>query len=280
MSTDSIKQIPFVDFGGSGQVIHFAHANGFPPRTYNSLIEELLPTYRVIGMEARPLWPDTDHRLFKNWETAANDLIKFLDQQKLSGIIGMGHSFGGIATVIAATKRPELFKKLVLIEPVVLPSWIYAMTWALPKSVLKQSNPVAKQTLSRTNQWTDRDAVFHQFRSKKVFEHIADKELWDYVLAGTVVNEDKTVSLRFPREWEAQIYMTFSPPWKYINALKIPYLVIRGETSTTIRESVWKKWNRKNEKGILIEMKGLGHLLPLESPKETSKHVLRFLANH
>ena len=279
MSSES-NRIPFEDFGGEGEIIHFAHANGFPPKTYNGIIQNLTPNYKVIGMELRPLWPNSNHRSFKNWETAADDLIRFLDQQRLSGVIGIGHSFGGIITAIAAIKRPELFRKLVLIEPVVLPNWVYGMTAVFPKSILKRANPVAKQTLARTNNWENRKAVFKQFRSKRVFSKIADKELWDYVNAGTTINDDGTVSLRFPREWEAQIYMTFSLPWKYIKALSVPFLVIRGETSDTIRDSVWSKWNRTNKNGTLLEMKNVGHLLPLEAPHGTASHILNFLKNH
>lgn len=228
-------------------------------------------------MELRPLWPGADHQSFKNWETAADDLIQFLDQQKLSGIIGIGHSFGGILTLIASVKRPDLFKKIVLIEPVVLPGWVYGMTRFLPKSLLKRANPVAKQTLVRTNSWKNIDAAFDQFRSKRVFSKIADKELWDYVNAAVVPDGNGSFELRFSREWEAQIYMTFSPPWKYINTLNIPHLVIRGETSDTIRDSVWEKWKRVNKVGSLIQFDELGHLLPLEDPEKTAKTILDFL---
>jgi pimeloyl-ACP methyl ester carboxylesterase len=280
VSSDSEFEIPYIDFGGSGEVIHFAHANGFPPKTYSSLAQELSSNYRVIGMELRPLWPNSDYKTFKNWETAADDLIRYLDQQKLFGIIGMGHSFGAIATLIAANKRPDLFKKLVFIEPVVLPTWVYTITWAFPKYLLRHANPLVKQTLNRTNKWESREAAFQQFRSKKVFSKIAEKELWDYVNAATSVCNDGSVRLTFPREWEAQIYMTFSLPWKYFKALKFPYLVIRGETSDTITDSVWKKWVSSNQNGTLLEMKNLGHLLPLEAPGETSIIVLKFLAEH
>lgn len=270
------SEIPYVDFGGNGETIHFAHANGFPPETYASIIENLTTEYKVIGMELRPLWPQSNYRSFKNWESGADDLIAFLDQQQISGIIGMGHSLGGILTLIASVKRPDLFKRIVLVEPVFLPAWAYGLTRTFPFAILKRINPVVKQTLVRTNEWNSRTETYQQFRSKRVFSKIPDKELWDYVNAGTTLSQHK-VTLKFPREWEAQIYMTFSSPWKFLEQTTKPLLVIRGETSETIRDAVWKRFKRERKQEELIEMKDLGHLLPLEAPKETANHILNFL---
>lgn len=271
--------IPFVDFGGTGETLHFAHANGFPPETYRQLIENLTDQFHVVGMKFSPLWPNSNHCEFKNWETAANDLIRFLDEQGLSNIIGVGHSFGGIATLVASIKRPDLFKKLVLIEPVVLPDWVYIMTKAFPKSLLERMNPVVKKTLVRTENWESREQAFNQFRSKKVFSKIGDDALWDYVYAATHENPDGTVSLTFSKEWEAQIYMTFSSQWKNLDAIRVPYLAIRGETSETISKQVWAKWKSRNRIGSLIEVENTGHLIPLEEPIQVSKIIKDYLAS-
>lgn len=270
--------IPFVDFGGAGETLHFAHANGFPPESYLQLIANLTDQFHVVGMKFRPLWPNSDPKSFSHWESAADDLIRFLDEQELSNIIGIGHSFGGIATLIASIKRPDLFKQLVLIEPVVLPDWVYLMTKFLPRFLLERSNPVVKKTLVRTEKWNSRDQAFKQFRSKKVFSKIDDSALWDYVNAATHENPDGSVSLTFSKEWEAQIYMTFSSQWKNLDAVTIPYLAIRGETSDTITKKVWAKWKSRNRIGKLLEVEKTGHLVPLENPSLLAKIIKEYLS--
>ncbi|MDB4655835.1 alpha/beta hydrolase [Flavobacteriales bacterium] len=270
-------EIPFIDFGGNGETIHFAHANGFPPETYQTLIDELKSNHQVVAMNLKPLWPNSDYREFKNWETVGDDLIKFLDQRGLKNIIGMGHSFGGIATVIAAYKRPGLFSRLVLIEPVVLPDWVYLMTKFLPRYFLKKSNPIVKSTLVRTDTWESKEAAFNHFRPKKLFADVGDKELRDYINAGTTNGTSDTVSLAYSREWEAQVYMTFSNPWGYITKLQTPYLALRGETSTTIREATWIKWQKLKGSNVLIQFDDCGHLLPIEKPEEMAKTILSYL---
>jgi pimeloyl-ACP methyl ester carboxylesterase len=272
------KAIPFVDFGGSGEIIHFAHANGFPPETYRQFIGNLTPDYRVTGMKFRPLWPNSDPHAFRHWETAADDLIQFLDQQGLSNIIGIGHSFGGIATLLASIKRPNLFKQLVLIEPVVLPGWVYVMTKLLPRFLLVKANPVVKKTLVRTEQWDNRKQAFRQFRSKQVFSKIKDNALWDYVNAATHENPDESVSLTFSKDWEAQIYMTFSSQWKNLDNVTVPYLAIRGESSDTISKAVWAKWKSRNRIGEFFEVENTGHLIPLEKPVLLTKIIKEYLS--
>ncbi len=271
------EHIPYVDFGGRGETVHFAHANGFPTKAYQQFINTLLPNHRVIGMSARPLWKNSDHTKFKTWETAADDLIRFLDQQGLSNIIGMGHSFGAICTAIAAKKRPDLFSKLVLIEPVILPKRIHLLIALMPIFLVKKFNPVVKRTLVRTDHWTAREKAFDQFRNKKVFAQLSDDALWDYVNSATEIAKDGAVFLKFSKEWEAQIYLTIHNSWQIFADLEHPFLVIRGETSDTIFEETWDKLQHVNSNGIFVQLDNTGHLVPLEKPEEVAVTISSFL---
>lgn len=268
--------IPFEDFGGQGETIHLAHANGFPPSTYQQLINKLTPHYHVIGMKARPLWPNSKIGEFKSWREGADDLIQFLDEQNLKNVIGVGHSFGAICTLIAANKRPDLFKTLILIEPVVLPKW-FLLVSNLPHFIVKRINPVVKKTLIRTDKWSSRQAVFAHFRSKKVFSLISDDVLWDYVNAATNEGENGQASLSYSKEWETQVYLTIFNPWMDLKRLKKPFLAIRGETSDTIFPKVWQQWKQINRTGKLLEFENCGHLVPLEKPNKLAEEILKYL---
>lgn len=270
------SEIPFVDLGGDGPIIHLAHANGFPAQTYGVLVKELTADFHLIGMQARPLWSNSNYSKFRTWHEAADDLIRFLDEKGLKDIIGMGHSFGAVCTIIAANKRPDLFSKLVLIEPVILPSWVYLMTRLAPQNIMKRISPVAKKALQRKEHWESREAAFTQFREKNVFAQMSDEALWDYVNA-VMVNEGSGIKLRYTKEWEAQIFITVSNPWKELQALKHPFIAFRGETSDTIQPQVWEKWKRINRTGKLIEIPNSGHLVPLERPKVVAEEIRAFI---
>ena len=106
-------------------LIHIAHANGFLPPTYVESLKPLLDDYKIISFYPRPLWGDTQPDWLSNWSQMADDLIESLDGVKAKGIVGIGHSLGGVLTLYAAVKRPDLFSKVILIDPTMLPPKLY-----------------------------------------------------------------------------------------------------------------------------------------------------------
>src|SRR5260221_7697252 len=103
-------------------LVNLAYANGFPPQIYQAALEPLLNDYHVISLHARPLWGDSAPapESLTSWEQLGDDLLAALEEFTDQPVIGIGHSVGGVATMIAAVKRPDRFSRLVLIEPTLL----------------------------------------------------------------------------------------------------------------------------------------------------------------
>lgn len=181
MSAPVPRPIPFHDFGGGGPLIHLAHANGYPPAVYRRMVEPLLDHHRVIGIHQRPLWPGEPWEGFESWHVLGRDLADFLDEHGLRGIVGLGHSLGGVATMYAALERPELFRALVLIEPVFLPPALLEGAEGLDEDALAERVPLIAATRGRRTHWPDRASAFEHFRAKPVFAAMSDEALWDYV---------------------------------------------------------------------------------------------------
>jgi len=117
-----------------GRPFLFIHANGYPPETYRSFLTHFLDKYQVITLSLRPFLPDSDPINLKDWRDFRDDYLDFIDDQvskKRFGrsktidpqVIGVGHSVGAMTNLMAAIERPNLFKALVLIEPVLFPRW-------------------------------------------------------------------------------------------------------------------------------------------------------------
>ncbi|MEM8858462.1 MAG: alpha/beta hydrolase [Chloroflexota bacterium] len=203
-----MQNIPYHDFGGKGltsgekrPLIHFAHPNGFPAETFHRFASQLTDHFHVIGMNARPMWPDSDPAELTSWDVLADDLINFLDAQGAKGMIGMGVSLGGVTTMYAALKRPDLFSKLVLIEPVFLPWGIIIGSKVFPKSMLEKRSP-AGAARRRRDTHPSRQEAFDRWREKRAFKRYSDDTLWDYVNHGLVDLPDGAVRLRFHKKWE------------------------------------------------------------------------------
>lgn len=275
MTIEQPSTIPFHNFGGQGDLIHFAHANGYPPEGYKQLFQPFLAKYKVIGSKFRPLWGEQSPEAVNSWTIYANDLIQFLDQNSFKNIIGMGHSMGGTISVEAAFKRPDLFKQLVLIDPVIFPYSYFLLTKFLPKSLLKGRLPIAKRSAKRRYQWKSKEEVFKLWREKKVFKRFSDTSLKDFIAAAIIADEKGGVTLAYSREWETQVYLTGIYIYKKILQLKVPVTIIRAEKTNVIPISLWKEWQKKRPDHQFIEYNNSTHLLPLEYPKELADLILK-----
>lgn len=270
-------QIPFTTVGDDGSPLHFAHANGYPPGAYRQFLAALGRRYRVLAMEQRPLWPGEDPNQLQSWRLFADDLLRFLQQQALRDVIGVGHSLGAVATMMAALKEPDRFRALVLIEPVFLPPDLLQAAAAAPQEAANMD--MVTRTLKRRHRWPSAQAAFDRYRSKRVFQRLSDEALWDYVNAGLRETGEGQLTLRFPREWEAAIYAR--PPldvWELIPQVSHRTLAVRGEHSQTLQPADWERWQQLQPDARFVQMDGAGHLLPLEQPQRLADTVLRFLA--
>ena len=304
--------IPFDDFGGVGAPLHFAHANGYPPRTYTPLLERLAEHYRIVAMRARPLWePVTSGDLasvtsgdvksaasgdspvaapdalspaaFRDWTPLTADLLRFLDERRAAGLtfplIGVGHSLGGVSTLDAALQRPELFRALILIDPVIFRQrflWLWEVLKGL--GLGDRLHPLIPGTLRRRRVFASVDEMFARYRRAPVFSRIDDRGLRAYVEALVRPRPDGQVELTYPPEWEAAIYR-HGPLnlWARLPQLKLPVLVVYGADSDTFRGPAARKLQRLLPQARLQPIPATGHLVPLEQPAAVATACQAFL---
>ena len=269
------------DFGGDGQVIHLAHATGFPPGSYRLLAETLPEQYRVIALPSRPLWPSSRPENTPTWQPMAGDLIQGLDQLGLAGIVGLGHSLGGVLTMWAAIQRPDLFRAVILVDPVILPPiylWLIRIVRGLG---LGDRQPLVQGALHRRRTWPSSQACYQHFRSKSFFANWPDAALHDYVDSGTKERADRQVELTFPPEWEAHIFATTpTTVWRDVPNLRTPALIIRGEHSHTFHPAARARMARRLPQARYLTIPGAGHMVPMERPEATGRAILEFLDSH
>jgi pimeloyl-ACP methyl ester carboxylesterase len=272
--------LPLQDLGGHGPLLHLSHANGFPPGSYRLLARSLAGACHVVAFPARPLWPATDPRAISTWRPLARDLVRSLEGLSRPGIVGLGHSLGGVLTLWAAIDRPDLFAALVLVDPVILPPlWLW-MLRLLRLLGLHHRQPLVQGALRRRRTWPHRQACFDHYRAKGLFARWSDAALWDYVQAGTRPVAAGGVELSYPPEWEARIYATTPTGiWRDVPRLRLPTLVLRGQHSGTFVPRARDRLARLLPAAHVATIPGAGHLLPMERPAATAAAIARFLDN-
>lgn len=271
------------NFGGvrNASLMHIAHANGFPPATYSPLAMMFISDHHVVGLAARPLWPGHSPQEFKNWHVLAHDLIEGLETLGMAGVVGVGHSMGGITTLLAAVRRPHLFRALVLLDPVLLPPrWLAFVRW-MRRLRLPWHPPLVKGALRRRRIWPSREAAYAYFKGKPLFASWLDAALRAYVESGTRPTAEGQVELIYPPEWEARIFdVVPADEWQFVPRLSpsLPVLFVRGEHSTTFRPDVQARVARLLPHARVAVVPHAGHMFPLERPTETAALIQAFLS--
>ena len=280
MSTN--HPIPYEDFGGNGPTLHFLHANGYPPKAYQPLLERFAARQRVLAMRMRPLWPGADPAALSDWRPFAGDLARFLDQEKLKNVIGVGHSVGATTTLRLALQQPERFSALVLIDPVFFPpSMILFWNLIYRLGLGYRLHPLVKGTLRRRTTFEGRQAMFDNYRKKSIFRRLNDEALQAYVNSLACPGEDGQVRLCYPPAWEARIYLTGERAdmqlWRSLPRLRPPLLILRGAESDTFWERTACLVQRKLPTATIQTIPETTHLLPLEAPQTIYELAQRWI---
>lgn len=265
------------DWGGTGPVLHLAHANGFPPGTYRKLIERLKTRYHVYTLRSRGLVPGTDPRSLRDWEDMADDLAGALRARGLEGVVGVGHSMGGVATLLASVKNPGLFRAVVALDPVLFTGTRQLAIQALTLLGMRSRVPPASLARRRRETWGSREEAATSYRKKALFRHFDPECFQDYITHGLTEVPGGGFRLTIPTAWEARIFET-SPRgvWRKLRAVKVPTLVLRGSDSDTLLPAALARAGRTIPGARTEEAPGT-HLFPLEHPEDCARHILTFL---
>ena len=276
-----------------GQPLIFLHANGYPPEAYRSFLMPFLGAYQVEAIYQRPFWPGSDPVSCRDWIIFRDDYLGYLESRfgpipsidsslAFRGIIGMGHSLGAMTTLMAAIREPAYFSCLVVIEPVLFSRLRGSILSLLsPLGLIPRLLPLIGQTLNRKRSFPSRESMFENYRAKSIFERFSDQVLVDYVQGLGEDTGDGNVALRYSPDWEARIYETAGVAdrfvWKNLDRIDLPVLVIRGAESETLQAPILDQMVKELPGGTAFTMEGAGHLVPLESPRETAEVILEFI---
>lgn len=250
--------------------IVFSHGNSFPASTYRVMLDSLRARgYQVSAIEKYghdPAYPVTD-----SWPHLVRQLADFAAQrqQEAGGqpLWLVGHSLGGILSLMCAARHPELARGVVMLDSPVLGGWrAGAIGVAKHTPLMKRLSP-SVVSRKRRHQWDDREAVFQHFRGKKLFAAWDEQVLHDYVNHGTL-DAEGTWQLAFDREVESRIYDTLPHNIGTLlraQPLKCPLAFIGGLQSAEMKQVGGLENTARIAKGRVMMIDG-SHLFPMEKP--------------
>ena len=256
------------------QTIHFAHANGFPAKTYNKIFASLSEDFEIGFIERHghnPKFPVSD-----NWKLLKDELQEELSTKYSKPIIGVGHSLGGILHLLVAAENPELYKQIILLDAPIISRFSSHSLRVLKITKLIDSYSPSKITRFRRNLWQTKREAFEHFKAKPKFDAFDEDVLRDYVEHG-LTNSEKGFELFFSPKIEARIYRTIPHHLPNLRGkLKVPTAYIGGTNS---REARLAKLSFM-QKHFPIDFHFLegSHLFPFEIPLKTAEKIKQIAA--
>jgi len=261
-------------------VIHFSPANGIPVASYQSFFDQFSEIANFTGMNCRGAWQHAATPPTKfNYQNHADDLIYAIQSQHQKPVIGMGHSLGGAVTLLAATKQPELFSKLVIIEPASLPiKFLHYIYPLLPLWVVHRFAPFIKRTHQRRTIWPSREAFIDHYKDHPTYRLFTERAMRDYADSGLVKCEDGQFELLFKPEWESHNFRHVFYLWNALHKTAHPTLLLRAEHSGLYSQAQFDQRNKTLQKNITAQMiPNSSHLVTHEKPAIVSQQILAWL---
>ncbi|MBE7637337.1 alpha/beta fold hydrolase [Sneathiella sp. P13V-1] len=261
--------------------ILFVHATGMNARVWDETIKRLPDTYRILAIDLRghggSRWKD----YVNDWSMLGNDVIDFIETLELKNILGVGHSMGGHCMLQAAMKRPELFERLVLVDPVIFDQHFYD-TGGRHEFPSPTEHPIAR----RRNHFRDWEEMFTVFSQREPYSLWNEDVLENYCRYGLIDNEEGSKSLACWPETEASIYMSHRSvnPLDQLIHVEVPTKILRARFEA-VRDPkkidfslspTWPELASAFPDGVAkdVYLPHLTHFIPMQDPDLMAKEIL------
>lgn len=255
-------------------LLHFTHGNSFPAGVYRRFFDGLRDDFDVRATDM--VGHDDAFPVSDGWHGLVDELIAKLEHYPQPAIL-VGHSLGGMLSMMAAKQRPDLARCVVMLDSPVVAGW---RAWLLRVAKARRWDDnfsPAKSSQRRRTVWPDAAAAYQHFVSKPIFAAWAPGVLADYLEHGLMPHPDG-VQLRFSREIETAIYRSIPhhlgaivrPPFP------VPIGFIGGDDSFELRQAGLAA-TRRLVGPHFSEIEG-GHLFPMESPDQAARLTREMIA--
>jgi pimeloyl-ACP methyl ester carboxylesterase len=272
-------EIALLDWGGGGPLALLHHANGFCAGLWALVAERLRPHFRLIAMDARghgaSSKPDPAQPESYAWSRFGEDAGAVAHQLSAEHgrrpLIGIGHSFGGTALMMAAADDPALFSRLLLVDPV-LPS----PTFFANVPVRGENRDLASSARKRRQVFESRAEARDTWAGRAVFAAWDPRALDLYAEFGLAPRPEGGFELACPGEIEAAIFDQARRLDAFELAARVatPALILCAERGTFGR-AVYDQAAARMRDARVVDVP-TGHLVPMERPDLVAEHALAF----
>lgn len=243
--------------------VYLAHATSFCGSVWRPVIESL-PDIPCVTWDFAGHGTGPELDIPVDWSVFGRQVL----EETEPGGIGVGHSMGACALVMAQLSDPARFEFLLLIEPIIFPGPHFRQEHRLSEIASKRRRSFESKPEARDN-----------LVSKEAFAAWDPRALDAYVECGLV--GDGPVTLACAPEVEADIYRASNAhdTWEHLGEIEVPVLILAGEGSDTTPPEFARRQAARFERAGIEIVPGAGHFLPMEKPGLVADRVRRLVAS-
>ena len=254
-------------------IVHFAHGNGFPSGSYRQLLNALqvrFDCFTVDRLGHNPQFPVTD-----NWPFLVHEIIDSIKGIGTKPVIGIGHSLGGVLTLLAAIEDPSLFKAVIMIDSPLLNRFKSSVVSMAKKMNFIDHITPANKARGRRKHWATQSELSNYLKTRPLFETFDEACLNDYIEFGFEKNQEG-YTLRFDPDVEYHIFRTLPHQLnQYEGQLKTPTAIIYGQQSKIVMAAD-VRYMQKKYAIKAFSLPGT-HMLPMEHPQQLARQIFSAL---
>ncbi len=281
----SEARISFWEWGDpDGQPVVLVHATGFHARVWDETVRHLPDSYRIISVDMRGHGQSEKKGLLLDWSLVAHDVSELLDHLALKNVIGVGHSMGAHCMSQVALAHPDMFERLLLVDPVMMEPERYA-TDGKAELMDPAEHPVGK----RRDQWRDWQEMYDRFKDRHPYSLWKPQALEDYCRYGIRPHPDgEGFALACPPHMEASVYIGSVNGCLYgrLNAIKVPVTILRAKGRAPGDEKLmdfaisptWDQLHTEFANARDVHLPHLSHFMPMQDPALTAYFILNATA--
>jgi pimeloyl-ACP methyl ester carboxylesterase len=257
--------------GGAAPGVVLVHGTSFCKETWGPVVDSLPAERPVVSIDQRGHGDSSPIVAPFDWWDLGRDVVAVCAAFEWDRPIGVGHSSGAAALVLAELLRPGRFAAMVLIEPILFPGPFFRA----------EHNPMSDRALRRRATFPSPADALASFRGRGPFARWDERVLRLYVTHGLRSAGEQGWTLKCSPQQEAEFYRgaTLHGAWDRLGEIACPVLVVGGERSESHPRAFLELQAAQFRTAEIRSAAGCTHFVPMEDPKGTARLIRDRLAD-
>ena len=258
-------KLHYLDYGTAGfPPMLCVHGGAAHAHWFDFVAPGLTPDHHVLAHDLRghgdSAWADPQTYTF---QTHAGDINAFLEKLDLKDVVLIGHSMGGMISLIYAATHPGRISRLIIVDSIML----------MP---MERVTKMREFSTRPGKSYATQDELIARYRLEPAASQLAAPEVVHRMATHSGRQDDAG---QWQHKVDRRVYANFAqiagvPLWEKI---KVPALIIKGEHSKRFTPEVLAEIRARAPQVQMTQVPASDHHIMLENPQGFIDVVQKFL---